>query len=77
MVIKAINKGSTRNKGVMHVVRELFWFAASRHNLDLTAIHIPGEENNSADVLPRPPPCLVRTITELMECHGHDCIDGG
>lgn len=53
MVAKAIlNKGTTRNKAVMHVLRQLFWLAVS-HNFDLTATYIPGKVNDRADAISR------------------------
>lgn len=53
MVAKAIlNKGTTRNKAVMQVLRDLFWLAM-KFNFDLTACHVPGKLNDRADAISR------------------------
>lgn len=53
MVAKAIlNKGTTKNKAVMQVLRELFWLAVS-HNFDVTATYVPGKLNDRADAISR------------------------
>lgn len=47
-----LNKGTTRNKDVMSVLRKLFWLAVT-HNFDLTATYIPGKLNHRADAISR------------------------
>ena len=43
-----LNKGSTANPNMMHALRELFWWSAV-HDFKLTAVYLPGEENNFSD----------------------------
>ena len=52
-VAKAIlNKGTTKHKAVMQVIRDLFWLSV-RFNFDLTAQYLPGKVNDIADAISR------------------------
>ena len=44
--------GSCKSKDIMNLVRHLFFFIA-QHNINLLLRHIPGRENNFADLLSR------------------------
>ena len=70
MVAQAIlNKGTTRHKPVMQVLRNLFWLA-TMYNFDLTAMYIPGKENDRADAISRlhEPGQLLRLNNLLNYC---------
>ena len=47
-----MNKGTSRCDKAMQLMRSLFLFTA-KHNLILSAQHIPGAENGAADALSR------------------------
>lgn len=47
-----VNKGSSSNKLCMVLICDLFWICA-RHNIHLTARHVPGSINTLADLLSR------------------------
>ena len=51
-VVYAINKGSARDPQLMRLLRALFFLSAT-FNVAITARHIPGEQNTSADALSR------------------------
>ena len=51
-LVQAINKGSSRDLMVMHLLR-CIWFFTAFFDMQIMAIHIPGAENNSADMLSR------------------------
>ena len=51
-LVQAINKGSSRDLMVMHLLRCL-WFFTAFFDMQIMAIHIPGAENNSANMLSR------------------------
>ena len=52
-VAKAIiNKGTTNNKVVMQVLRDLFWLSVL-HNFDIIAEYVPGKINDMADAISR------------------------
>ena len=51
-VVSMVNKGISSNTVCMHCIREMFWIAA-RHNIYLTARHIPGSLNTLPDLLSR------------------------
>ncbi|XP_065918904.1 uncharacterized protein [Dysidea avara] len=50
--VSAINKGSSKDKTTMHLLRCL-WFFAALFQIKITATHIPGIENVAADTLSR------------------------
>ena len=50
--VAGINKGTSRNKSIMCLLRYLFWLSAC-HNFQIKACHIPGKNNISADVISR------------------------
>ena len=50
--VSAINKGSSKDKTGMHLLRCL-WFFAALFQIRITAIHIPGVDNVTADLLSR------------------------
>jgi len=51
-LVNAINKGSSKDPIVMHFLRCL-WFFTTYFNIALTATHIPGADNTTADQLSR------------------------
>ena len=51
-LMQAINKGSSRDLMVMHLLRCL-WFFTAFFDMQIMATHIPGAANNSADMLSR------------------------
>ena len=51
-LVEAINKGSSKDKLVMHLLRCL-WFFTAYLDISITASHLPGVLNTSADVLSR------------------------
>ena len=51
-LVAAINKGSSSDKTVMHLIRCL-WFFTAVFDIRITATHIAGKTNNAADVLSR------------------------
>ena len=51
-LVDAINKGSSRDEMVMHLLRCL-WFFTAIFNIKITTSHIPGVSNSSADMVPR------------------------
>ena len=51
-LVDAINKGSSKDEMVMHLLRCL-WFFTAFFNIRVTATHIRGVDNSSADMLSR------------------------
>ena len=51
-LVSAINKGSSKDSMVMHLLRCL-WFITASFNINITATHLPGIHNNAADMLSR------------------------
>ena len=51
-VVAALTKGSVKEPTVMHLLRSL-WFFIAYHNIHITATHIPGVANLTADCLSR------------------------
>ena len=51
-LVDAIAKGSSKQNMVMHLLRSLWLFTAI-FDIDVTASHIPGAQNTSADLLSR------------------------
>ena len=51
-LVDAINKGSSKDEMVMHLLRCL-WFFTAIFNIRITATHIPGVTNTAADMLSR------------------------
>ena len=51
-LVMAINKGSSKDKFVMHLLRCL-WFFVAHFNIQVTATHLPGALNVTADHLSR------------------------
>ena len=51
-LVIAINKGTTKDTLVMHLLRCL-WFFTALFDIDITATHIAGTENKAADMLSR------------------------
>ena len=51
-LVDAINKGSSKDDMVMHLLRCL-WFFTAIFNIRITATHIPGVTNTAADMLSR------------------------
>jgi len=51
-LVEAINKGSSRDNMVMHLLRCL-WFFTAYFDISITACHLPGVLNTSADMLSR------------------------
>ena len=51
-VVAAINKGSSKEVNVMHLLRCL-WFFVAYYDITIVARHIPGVANSSADHLSR------------------------
>ena len=51
-LVAAINKGSSRDLLVMHLLRCL-WFFAAHYDIYVTATHLPGITNITADHLSR------------------------
>ena len=51
-LVDAINKGSSRDEMVMHLFRCL-WFFTAFFNIRVTATHLHGVNNSSADMLSR------------------------
>lgn len=52
VTVSGINKGTSRNKVIMGLLRYLFWLSAS-NNFVLKACHIPGVNNIVADTISR------------------------
>ena len=50
--VKVINSGRTKDKFMASCIREL-WLEVSKHNFQLRAVHLPGEENRVPDWLSR------------------------
>jgi hypothetical protein len=50
--VASINKGTSRNRVIMSLIRYLFWLAAC-HNINIKACHIKGINNVKADLLSR------------------------
>ena len=50
--VAMINKGTTANSLMMRYLRLLFWLSAT-YNFRITAIHIPGKLNTTADHISR------------------------
>lgn len=48
VTVAAINKGSSRNRAIMHCLRHLFWLSAT-FNFHMVAKFIPGFQNTVAD----------------------------
>jgi len=51
-VVEAINKRSSKDEAIMHMLRSLF-FIEAHHQFHSTAVHIAGSLNNLADNLSR------------------------
>ena len=51
-VVQAINKGSAKQDIVMHLLRSL-WFFVAHFNMHMSAVHVPGTNNSTADCLSR------------------------
>ena len=51
-VVQAINKGSAKQDIVMHLLRSL-WFFVAHFNMHMSAVHVPGTTNYTADCLTR------------------------
>ena len=51
-LVEAINKGTSKDPMVMHLLRCL-WFLQALFNIAIIASHIPGVQNASADMLSR------------------------
>ena len=51
-VVEVLKSGYSRDKGMLHLLRTLF-FVAARFNFWFTAIHLPGERNIAADLISR------------------------
>jgi hypothetical protein len=51
-VVNCINKGSSKDKGMMSLIRQLFYIAAT-HNILIHLQHIEGKKNIHADLLSR------------------------
>ena len=51
-LVAAINKGSSKDTMVMHLLRCL-WFFTAAFDINITATHISGKSNNAADMLSR------------------------
>ena len=51
-LVEAINKGSSGDNTVMHLLRCL-WLFTAYFDISITACHLPGVENTSADMLSR------------------------
>lgn len=51
-VVAVVRSGSSRDQGVMHLLRCLFFFLA-HHQIVLAPVHIPGRLNEAADSLSR------------------------
>jgi len=51
-VVAAINKRSSKDEAIMHMLRSLF-FIEAHHQFHTTAVHIAGSLNNLADNLSR------------------------
>lgn len=51
-LVEAINKGSSKDNMVMHLLRCL-WFFTSYFDISITVSHLPGVLNTSADMLSR------------------------
>ena len=51
-LVSAINKGSSKDNMVMHLLRCL-WFITASFDINITVTHLPGIHNNAADMLSR------------------------
>ena len=51
-LVAAINKGSSKDQFVMHLLRCL-WFFVAHYDIYITATHLPGASNVTADHLSR------------------------
>ena len=51
-VVESIQKGASKDKLVMHLLRCL-WFFTAYHDICITASHLPGMQNRAADLLSR------------------------
>ena len=51
-LVEAINKGSSNDSMVFHLLRSL-WFFTAYFNISIRATHLPGVLNTSADMLSR------------------------
>ncbi|PJE78159.1 hypothetical protein CI610_02909 [invertebrate metagenome] len=52
VTVNCINKGTSRNETIMHSLRTFFWLSAY-YNFHITACHIPGKHNVTADTVSR------------------------
>jgi hypothetical protein len=52
VTVTVINTGKSRNQFLQSCLRELL-FVAARHEFEIRAVHILGEENRAADLLSR------------------------
>ena len=62
--VAAINKGSSKDKIVMHLIRCL-WFFTAVFDIHITATHIARISNNDADMLSR------NQASKFLEAHPH------
>lgn len=62
-VVDAIDRGSSRTAGVMHLMRQLA-LAAIRCNFAFRCLHVPGKDNTLADAFSRG--CSVQQVRELV-----------
>ena len=60
-VVAAVNKGSARDPSLSHLLRTLAFLVAVL-DISLSACHIPGSENISADALSRDIACLFLSL---------------
>ena len=65
-VVDAIEKGSSRTPGVMHLMRQLA-SAAVRFGFAFRCVHIPGEQNVIADAFSRG--CSVQHVCKVARLH--------
>jgi len=61
-LVKAINKGSSKDVMVMHLLRCL-WFFQAIFDISIHVSHIPGVQNCAADMLSR------NQITKFLHCY--------
>ena len=67
-LVIAINKGSSKDKFVMHLLRSL-WFFVAHFDIYVTASHLPGLINITADHLSRGNVAQAFTVTPTLAQH--------
>jgi len=51
-VVSALTSGKVKDQSLATLLRDI-WYLAASHDFELRAVHLPGEENRTADLLSR------------------------